>query len=554
MSTSFSIRSWCAGLVMLAPVGMAHAGDDAAKTKPASQPAADEPGINLFEAARAGAIAVSAEGTGDGAMTIRVTNRTNRKLKVVLPPGLVASGATGQMGGMGGMGGGMGGGGMGGGGMGGGGMGGGGMGGGGMGGRGGGGMGGGMMGGSRPLTMMPMQGLSAVANMIMNLVQPDTWDRMAFMRGMMAAMGSMGGGMMGGMGGGMGGMGGGMGGMGGGMGGMGGGFRSVPPVDLPTATVAPGQSRGLRTRLVRLGTPDDDGSIAFPAQGEPLTLSDVGQAQLSPKVRAALVRLSRDGAPESIAQMTLWAAAGMPWADVARLADAWANPQELALAKQLVADLDAQSDDADTGRILIEVSGRDEAGRVLAGQLASALKGRTVLGLAVEDRVPSRPVGPSLAVRVQVGGTAAKPEAMVQLASSDATASSWAPVGKFELPVGLDQSGQVKALEFNDALAAGLLDRLVKVSVRKGPASGGVLPAAPKTAGAYVIRIENYSPLLLNGVAISGMKPKAGDPIKMLLGISLSPRRTFSVPVTAESVERLGLKNIKPVALDLSGL
>ncbi len=147
-----------------------------------------------------------------------------------------------------------------------------------------------------------------------------------------------------------------------------------------------------------------------------------------------------------------------------------------------------------------------------------------------------------MACKVQLGGTAEKPTAMVQLASSDATASSWAPVGKFELPVGLDDSGQLKAEGFGDALAGGLLDRLVKVSVKKGAASTGLIPAAPKTVGAYVIRIENYSPLLLNGLAVSGMKAKAGDPVKLLLGISLSPRRTFVVPVTAESVERSGLE------------
>ena len=117
-----------------------------------------------------------------------------------------------------------------------------------------------------------------------------------------------------------------------------------------------------------------------------------------------------------------------------------------------------------------------------------------------------------------------------------------------------DDAGKLKAEVFGDALAEGLLDRLVKVSVRKGAASTGLIPAAPKTVGAYVIRIENYSPLLLNGLAVSGMKAKAGDPVKLLLGISLAPRRTFVVPVTAESVEKLGLKDIKPVALDLSGL
>jgi hypothetical protein len=547
MLASSNLRSWCAGLLILAPIGVARADDDAAKTRLASQPAAEEPGISLFDAARSGAVTVGAEGTGDGMMNVNITNNTNRKLKVVLPPGLVASGVSGQMGGMGGMGGGMGG--MGGGGM-------GGMGGGGMGGMGGGGMGGGGMGGgmggmgggSRPLTMMPLQGLSSVANMIMNLVQPATWDRMAFMRGMMAAMGS--GGMMGGMG--MGGMGGGMGGMGGGMGGMGGGFRSVPPTDLPSATLAPGQSRDLKTRLVRLGGPNAEGGVDFPAQGEPLTLGDVGQTDASPKVQTALRRLARDGAPETVSQLVLWAAAGMPWTTIAQLSKGWANPQELALAKQLVADLDAKGEDADTGRILIEVTSKTDATKAIADQLNTLFQGKTMLGLAIEGTVPAKPTGPAVACKVQIGGTVEKPEALVQLASSDANASSWLAVGKFELPVPRDEAGKVKAEVFGDALAEGLLDRLVRVIVRKQ--SNGMLPAAPKTVGAYLIRIENYSPLLLNGLAVSGMKPKAGDPIKLLLGISLAPRRTFVVPVTAESVEKLGLKDIKPVALDLSGL
>jgi hypothetical protein len=155
---------------------------------------------------------------------------------------------------------------------------------------------------------------------------------------------------------------------------------------------------------------------------------------------------------------------------------------------------------------------------------------------------------------VQVGGTVEKPEANVQLASSDPTASAWATVGKFDLPVSLDEAGLAKADSFGDALAVGLLDRLVRVSVRKGPASTGLIPAGPKTVGAYMIRVENYSPLLLNGLAISGVKAKAGESIKTLLGISLSPRRTFAVPVTAESVEKYGLKDAKLIAADLSGL
>jgi hypothetical protein len=339
------------------------------------------------------------------------------------------------------------------------------------------------------------------------------------------------------------------------MGGMGGGFRSVPPTDLPTATLNPGQSRGLNTRLVRLGGPNAEGGVDFPAQGEPLTLGDVAQTEASPKVQAALRRLARDGAPETISQMALWAVAGMSWNDIARISRAWpvpASPQELALAKQLVADLDAKADDADTGRLLIEVTSKDDAHKALADQIATLFRGQTMLGLTVEGSVPSRPTGPAIACKVQIGGTVEKPEALVQLASSDATASAWAPVGKFDLPLSFDEAGKVKAEAFGDALAVGLLDRLVKVSVRKQ--NNGLIAAAPKTVGAYVIRVENYSPLLLNGLAISGMKAKAGDPIKLLLGISLAPRRTFAVPVTAESVEKYGLKDIKPIAVDLSGL
>ena len=122
----------------------------------AKQPAADDeniPTYNLLEAMSQGLVGVEASGRGDGRMTVSVTNNTKKQLRVVLPPGIIAQGATGQFGGMGG----------------------------GMGGMGGGmgGMGGGM-------------------------------------GGMGGGMGGMGGGM-GGMGGGMGGMGGGMGGMGGGM-------------------------------------------------------------------------------------------------------------------------------------------------------------------------------------------------------------------------------------------------------------------------------------------------------------------------------------------------
>ena len=173
------------------------------------------PPTNLSTSLRQGDISVQAEGTGDGRMTLALTNRTKRPLRVVLPPGLIASGATGQMGGMravwavwavawvaewaavwaawavvwavawavvAGMGGGMGGGMMGGG----------------MGGMGGG-MGGGMMGGG---TMPSSMGMMMLGRLIMSLVgDRDSWDSSSLMSGMMGGMGGGtmgGGGMMGG--------------------------------------------------------------------------------------------------------------------------------------------------------------------------------------------------------------------------------------------------------------------------------------------------------------------------------------------------------------------
>jgi hypothetical protein len=555
MFTSSNVRLWCAGLLALAPLGVARADDPAtskpATSKPAAQPAAEEPGINLLDAARSGSVVVEAEGTGDGRMMIKVTNQTNRKLKVVLPPGLVASGATGQMGGMGGMGGGMGGMGGGMGGMG------GGMGGmgGGMGGMGGGGMGGGMGGnrggqgggggGGQQLTMPPTMGLMLVGRLIMSLVEPtESWNPASLMMGMMG-MGGMG---MGGMGGGM----------GGGMmgGGMGGGFRSIPPTDLPNATLNPGQSRGLSTRIVSLNGPDAEGGVSFPAKGEPLTIGDVSQLDANPMVQKALRRLATDKAPETVSQLVLWAAAGMSWNEIALISKSWANPQELALAKQLIADLDTKAVTADTGRLLIEVTAKDVAQKGLAGELNDLFRSRTMLGLTVEGVVPARPTGPAVACKVQLSGTVEKPEASIQVATTDALGTSWTQVGKFNLAVARDDAGKAKAEAFGDSLAEEMIKRLVKVTVKKtSAASGGLIPAGPKAKDLYTIRVENYSSLLLNGIAVTGEGAKPSEPAKVLLGISLSPRRTFSVPATGESVERFGLKQgIKVVALDLSGL
>jgi hypothetical protein len=335
--------------------------------------------------------------------------------------------------------------------------------------------------------------------------------------------------------------------------GMGGGFRSVPPTDLPNATLAPGQSRDLGTRVVSLNAPGPNGEIASPAKGEKLELGDVSQLDANPRTQEALRRLARDKAPESVAQLALWGAAGMSWDEVARASRGWANPHEVALARQMARDLDAKSS-SDAGRLLIEVTARDESQRGLAGELSAALKGRTMLGLAIDPTVPARPTGPAVACKVQLIGTPERPDVSVQVAVSDAAGTAWVSAGKFPLTVARDDQNKVKAQAFGDALAEELGKRLVMVKLSRTP-SGGPLPKGPKDKDAYTIRVENYSPLMLNGLAVVGAGADEGEPAKVLLGIAVSPRRTLSLPATAETVERLGLKQgVRVLALDLSGL
>ena len=130
--------------------------------------------------------------------------------------------------------------------------------------------------------------------------------------------------------------------------------------------------------------------------------------------------------------------------------------------------------------------------------------------------------------------------------SSDGNAGKWVPFGKFSLPI-TEKEGEPDVGRFADKLAEGVLNRLVRVQLGKGVRDKG------KTH--YSLRIDNASPLVLNGLAAVGTESKPEDQPRVLAGICVSPRRSMTVGASEEVVKTLGLKKgIKLIALDLSGL
>ena len=111
----------------------------------------------------------------------------------------------------------------------------------------------------------------------------------------------------------------------------------------------------------------------------------------------------------------------------------------------------------------------------------------------------------------------------------------------------IEEGGKLNVARFTDELAESTLNRLVRVQLSKGVKDRGKMH--------YQLKIENASPLVLNGFAAVGATSKPEEIAKVLSGICLSPRRSMSVPASEEVVKELGLKKgVKLIALDLSGL
>ncbi len=324
---------------------------------------------------------------------------------------------------------------------------------------------------------------------------------------------------------------------------MGGGMRSVPPTGLPFASLKPGQTRKLPTRLVSLSAPNEDGTVRLPAEGEKLQLGDVSQLNADSRVQKALRRLAAEKAPESISQLVMWRVSqGLDWDVIAQMAERRGKnyEYELTLAQDFVDRLDTMKDD-ESGELLFQVDAKNADSNAVAAELTKALKDKPVLGLWAREGVPAEPTGPAVACRVRVDGK----EAVVQVASSNSTAQAWVPFGKFTLTVPR-KDGAIDSDALADELAGGVLNRLVRAQLSQGPREKG--------KPTYRVKIDNASPLILNGLAIAGVET-ADDQPKELSGISISPRRSMTFPASEDVVKDLGLKKgVRITAADLSGL
>jgi len=335
---------------------------------------------------------------------------------------------------------------------------------------------------------------------------------------------------------------------------MGGGFRSVPATGLLNARINPGQSRTLPVTSVSLSPPVLGMKVMWPEKGEPLQLGDASEMLGdSPLARAALIRLATDKAPITIAQLVMWhVRVGLDWPTISRLSKTWANPNEIALARHFVNRLAAARaglQGGDPGGLNIEVASQDASTEKVAAEIRSTLTNQAVLGLAMVEGIPTKPVGPSLACRIRFVTAGDSTEAVVQVLTTDPTGREWVSAGKFTLPLARNDKGEIAADKLFDAVAEGTLSRLVRVQLTKEKGKD------KKGKERFTIKIENASPLVLNGLAVSGISPEAMKEPAGVAGLSLAPHKNLVLPATAEVVERLRMKDgIRVMAADLSGL
>jgi hypothetical protein len=310
----------------------------------------------------------------------------------------------------------------------------------------------------------------------------------------------------------------------------------------------PNQTRNLPTRLVSLSGPTAEAKVPAPAKGESLQVLDIDQISTSsPRLRAAVKALAAEKAPETVSQLVLWQLTlEIDWPTMGELSRTWANPSELALAEQFVARLDRQDGRAQAGQsgtIYYEVTSADTGGERLTREVARLLTDRGLLGLSAVERMPSRPEGPAIACRIALAGG----QATGQVWTTVGSGRSWQSAGKLSVVLTKRNAEQPAPAEVADACAQGLLSRLVRAELAKGPKAND--------KESFKIKIENASPLILSGLALAGNTNAEEAKPSALAGFSLPPRKVLTVPASREMVSRLGLKDgVRVVAATLSGL
>lgn len=281
----------------------------------------------------------------------------------------------------------------------------------------------------------------------------------------------------------------------------------------------------------------------MPAKGEALRVGSIEQINNDPWTRKALMMLVAEKAPPSVAQLVLWNVAdGFEWESVARYAGGWANPFEMALARDF-ADRLREGKPAMPPRLQWELTTRSGAVEPLAAGLRRLLETRRFLGLESREGIAARPEGPALACRVRLQDRMA----VAQFSVTEATAERWVSVGEISIKLGKESGGGMSPEALADALADAMLTKLVRVTL-VGPSRG-------KGKASGRLRIENGSPLILKGLTVAGADQASDAARSTLLGITLPPHRALEVPARPEMVRRLGLsQGVRVQGVELGSL
>src|SRR5262249_28675894 len=186
--------------------------------------------------------------------------------------------------------------------------------------------------------------------------------------------------------------------------------------------------------------------------------------------------------------------------------------------------------------------------------LIQLFSGKSLFGLKIRPGIPQTPMGPSMACRVNLVGEWPRVKAVVTVTTSGGN-HTWTPAGQVEGPLPQGVSGRMQAGAFADAIAEAGLGRAVKGELIDGSPGPGEAERRGEGEGPYWIRIENDSPLILNGLILAGAGPsrKGGRPM-FLVGLCIPPRKSLTIPAADDLVERLGLRRgVRILAADLSG-